>query len=674
MKQRRMIRGALSLALSASILSGCGGGHAGGASSPGDGALPPTSPTQSASFAYDAQTMRGAQLIGPAQAGRISVDAVPRLRNASGLLAFSQDVNDPHSGQYRHFLTPAEIGDRFGASESDYKAAIAYFKSKGLAVDSWPQRLMLHVTGAQSDMEAAFGTHFGWYKNQSGAFLAPMNAPKMPAGVPVIGSPDIVQAATTFTNIYRIKSPNAQNDGMLYGYSPQQIAAAFDYNGAYRAGYTGAGITVGIIGTGPFSSGDIPAYKSMFHIPGSGSATMVSATDAESPGNGATGFATPPPVTPPCMGNPIMPRPGCNPEDGETQLDTEQIASLAYDSNLHYYLAYNPNDGCGAIGTQCPPGTGIPLQGLGEIDAELQTAIAENASDVLSLSFGGPEAALVGFTFNASGNGFEPLEFAALASEGIAVFVSSGDAGAQECQRPFYQPAADNACVAYPSTDPNVVAVGGTNTPLDSAGRLIGPLTGWGNKTTGGFGGSGGGISQYFPLSSYQRGAAGITGSMREVPDISLEGDANTGVAMLMYGDPSLGGPFFEAVGGTSVAAPEAAAMWALVLQACSRQASCSTATGAHPYRMGNPSALFYKIYANADQYKSAFYDVLYGDNSQQNSCWLTGPTPPPDPNATPGPCPTQLDPGYQAGPGFDMITGVGVPYARSLIHAVVGV
>jgi subtilase family serine protease len=674
MNPRGTMRAALSVALASALLAGCGGGHAGSTPASGGGALPPAAPVQqNLSFAYNTQTLRNAQLVGPAQLKRISVDAVPRLRDANGLLTFAQQVGDPKSGQYRHFLTPTEIADRFGASAGDYKAAIAYFKSKGLTVDSWPQRMLLHVSGAQADMEAAFGTHFGWYKNQSGTFLAPMSAPKMPDGVPVIGSPDIVQAVGAFSDIYHIKS-NAQNDGMMYGYSPQQIAAAFDYNGAYHAGYTGAGITVGVIGTGPFSSGDVPAYKALYHVPGSGTATMVSATDAESPGNGATGFATPPPVTAPCMGNPIMPRPGCNPEDGEAQLDTEQIASLAYDSNLHYYLAYNPNDGCGAIGTECPPGTGIPLQGLGEIDAELQTAIAENASDVLSLSFGGPEAALVGMVFNSSGNGFEPLEFAALASEGIAVFVSSGDAGAEECQRPFYQPAADNACVSYPSTDPNVVAVGGTNTPLDSAGRFIGPLTGWGNKTTYGFAGSGGGVSQYFQLSSYQRGAAGITGSMRNVPDIALEGDANTGVAMLMYGDPSLGGPFFQAVGGTSVAAPEAAAMWALVLQACSRQASCSTATGAHPYRMGNPAALFYKIYGDSSAYKSTFYDVLYGDNSQQNSCWLTGPTPPPDPNATPGPCPTQLDPGFQAGPGYDMVTGVGVPFARSLIHAVVGV
>lgn len=671
--RERAIRRAAAWTLTLTLLTACGG-HGSGSVTPAGGALPPARPVQGNGFAYDATSIASAQFVGPAQVKTISIDAIPRLQNASGLLAYARQVSDPHSGAYRHFLTPTEIGDRFGASASDYTAAVKYFTSNGIAVATWPQRLLLHVSGSQAAMESAFGTKFGWYKNQRGTFLAPMTAPVMPATLPVGGSPDIVQTVARDSDLYQIKSPHGQNDGLLYGYSPQQIAAAFDYTGAYRAGFTGAGITVGVIGTGGFDDADVTAFKTLYHINGSGTAQLVSATDANAPGNGATGFATPPPVTAPCMGMPYMPRPGCNPEDGEAQLDTEQIAALAYDSTLDFYLAYNPNDGCGAVGTACPPGTGVALQGLAEIDAELQTAIAQNQSDILSLSFGGPEPAEAGYTFNASGYGFEPLEFAALASEGIAVFVSSGDAGAEQCQQPYYQPEADSVCVSYPATDPNVVAVGGTNTPLNSAGQFVGPLTGWGAQTTGGFGGSGGGVSAYFPLTAYEQNAAGITGSMRNVPDVALEGDANTGVAMLMYGDPSLGTPpVYEAVGGTSVAAPEAAAMWALVLQACKQQASCSTAGGSHSYRLGNPNAYFYKIYGNATQYASTFYDVLYGFNGQQNSCWVYGPTPPPDPSATPGPCPT-MDAGYQAAKGYDLISGIGVPFARALIKAVVGV
>lgn len=667
----RVKRAALGATLVAAILAGCGGGAAGSRAGSGKAALPavPVSFAQTG-FLYNAQLLKNARFAGAASVHTMDVDIVPRLRDANGLLLYAQQVADKNSGNFRHFLTPKEIGDRFGASTTDYAAAKTYFQSKGLAVSAWPQRMLLHVSGAQNKLEAALGTHFGWYTNAQGTFLAPMTPPSVSTSVPIVGSPNLVRETTHVSNAFRIHQ--SQTNGLLYGYAPQQIAQAFDYTSAYRAGYTGAGITVGIIGTGAFSPADVPAYRAMFHVPGSGTATMVAATDANDPGNSATGFAPPPPVTGPCMGNSVTPQPSCNPEDGETQIDTEQVTGLAYDSAIRYYLAYNPNDGCGLANMPCPPGAGIPLQGLGEIDAELQTAIADNAADVISISFGAPEPAVTGIYFNASGYGFEPLEYAALASEGIAIFVSSGDAGSEECQRPVYWPSADSVCVSYPSTDPSVVSVGGTNTPLNSAGDLMGPLTGWGAATTGGFGGSGGGVSGVFPMPQYQRGN-GLTGNTRNVPDISLNADANTGVATLMYGDPAFGSEVVLPYGGTSAAAPDAAAMWALVLQACSKQSSCATATGTHSYRLGNPAPYFYKIYNNSPAYASTFYDVLYGFNGQVSTCW-TDWTPPPDPNAVPTPCPTQLDPGYQAAKGYDLITGIGAPYARALIHQVVGV
>ena len=113
--------------------------------------------------------------------------------------------------------------------------------------------------------------------------------------------------------------------------------------------------------------------------------------------------------------------------------------------------------------------------------------------------------------------------------------------------------------------------------------------------------------------------------------------------------------------GGTSLSAPQMAAMWALVLQACKADAVCSTkGTGPHAYRLGNPNGLFYKFYSNPTMYAGTFYDVLYGNNSAN-----------PNPGPTPGPTPAPIQPGYSAGPGYDLVTGVGVPFAGHLINAV---
>jgi subtilase family serine protease len=163
------------------------------------------------------------------------------------------------------------------------------------------------------------------------------------------------------------------------------------------------------------------------------------------------------------------------------------------------------------------------------------------------------------------------------------------------------------------------------------------------------------------------------------VPDIALDADVLTGVDVLFYANPAFDAEFYEPVGGTSVAAPEAAAMWALVLQACKSSMSCATASGPAPYRLGNPDPFFYKIYANSTQYASVFYDVVYGDNATV----CATPTPRTMPGiaqpetaatATPPGCPNPLNSGYEAGTGYDLVTGIGVPYARALIRAVVGI
>ena len=88
---------------------------------------------------------------------------------------------------------------------------------------------------------------------------------------------------------YRFRSRNdapvQAGNGLLQGYSPQQIRDnAFDYTGAYQAGYTGAGITIGIIGTGPITdgdprlgtggAGDVAEYRAMFGVSGSGTITQ----------------------------------------------------------------------------------------------------------------------------------------------------------------------------------------------------------------------------------------------------------------------------------------------------------------------------------------------------------------------------------------------------------------
>jgi subtilase family serine protease len=696
--------GALAVA-SAMILAACGGGGHGGSSG---SVIPQTQAPSSGSpmtFAWGKQIVAELPYVGPAQSAGLSLAVMVRMRNPQGLLEYAASANNPASPNYRHWLTPAQIASQYGASTSDYQTVASYFQQFGLQVGAWPQREMLTVSGSTQQFSKAFGTTFGVYTYLGKKIVAPNGTPSFSSTLPIVSAIGLIGAPTSRTFIIH------NNNAMYYGYSPQQIATGFDYSGAFSAGYTGSGINVGIIGTGPIlNSGgtddDVAAYGAYWKASVAPITQVAASPQPASSANGQTGttltdtnpteLTSPPPLTAPCTVQEFPEIPNyntCNPEDGEAQLDTESVAGLAPGASVLFYLAYNANEYCVdptteayqvASGPTCPSGyEPYAEEGLRLSDDEIQQAIADDKADSLSLSYGESEndAAYDGYIEpNGSSPGLGQVEFASLAAEGIAVFASSGDNGAWECFNPANDTPLGTPCVSYPASDPNVVAVGGVNVPLDESGNLTGAITAWADNTTlGGNGsfsndvGSGGGVSAVFTPQPWQSATIGNT--MRELPDVSLDADPLTGPSIVQNAGFS-GYTSVSAVGGTSVSAPEAAAQWALVLQACKSNAKCNTG-GTYGYRLGNPAAYFYAIYATSQysvsayapsgftpqlSYAQVFYDVIYGDNQAVPATPMPGT---PSPSSTPS--------GYESGPGYDQVTGLGVPFTGHLIQAVTG-
>lgn len=725
-----MIRRSAAIAFAVALLSAAAcGGHGGTIPSGGSQA------GGYQSFDWGRSAMSGATYLGPATQGGLHVNVVPRLRDGLGLIQYAQAVSDPSSPSYRHYLTPQQIGQRFGASDADYIAVANYFASQGLSIAGWPQHLGLHVSGPIPAMERAFGVKMGYYQRAGVRFIAPVGEPRLARAVPVVGVSNLVAYNASRRNI--IAGPPRASNGYANGFSPQQVRAAFDFTGAYSASagghaIDGTGINVGIIGTGPIDvnrstwcgDADLAHLQALYANVNAAHLCEVNVTaSAVAAGLAQSGIPTPPPATPNPAGTPpvgginyfpysnsfttpppvtspyapgcsngVVPlssfglphSPNCNPEDNEAQLDTQQISTLAPGSNVLFYLAYNSND-CfvyfpntcqaatpspapptptpGATSTPSPqPNLGYPEEGIIEADAEIEQAIGDNVADVISISYGGGETDNEGFGYDASGHGYQTTEMAALAAEGIAVFVSTGDAGSTECS-------ASSACVSYPASDPNVTAVGGVNAPLNELGQLTANMTAWGNTnggnggtTAGNWSGTGGGTSQIFAAPSWQQAALGATRRLQ--PDVSMIGDPDTGVTV--YVNANFGGGYFP-IGGTSVAAPQMAAMWALVLQGCKATPACTVGGPAgHTYRLGNAAPYLYSVYKNLNlsarpaftpflPYSQVFYDVVYGGNAMYlgNGKYVTG---------------------YSAGPGFDQVTGVGVPYAGHLVQSITGV
>ena len=683
---------AIAALAAAALLSACGGGHGGG--TPAVPSAPnPVSHGSSGNIAWGSDVISQLPYQGAVQ-GNVSLSTVVavRMRDAQGLVQYAQQASTPGSPVYRRWLTPQDIGNRFGATQSDYTAAASYLQQFGLNVGTWPQREVLTVSGTTSQFQRAFGTTFGKYELGGKQIIAPAGAPKVPATVPIVGAIGLMNAPLMRSDF--IHGTNAQ----FFGYSPQQVATGFDFSGAYSNGINGNGINVGIIGTGPIldatgKDADAAAYGSFWNAKMATIQEVDAVAQPASAANGNTGtgavdpypggLAPVPPVTAPCQSQGIPDYTTCNPEDGEAQLDTESIASLAPGSTVLFYNAYNPGECLNPngyleppSGGTCPSGdTPYPLEGIGLTDDSIQQAIADNKADAISMSFGLPENWAQAFgLIGTSTPGIEQVEVASLAAEGIAVFVSSGDDGAWECFDPNTYAPLGMPCVSYPASDPNATAVGGVNIPLDESGNLTSSITAWADNTTlGGDGsfsnnvGSGGGVSSVFAAPSWQAATTGAT--MRELPDMSLDADPDSGQSIMMYGGTAYQGVF--ASGGTSMAAPEAAAQWALVLQACKASATCNTG-GATGYRLGNAAPLYYAIYGTSKlakgpvtgpapqlDYDHVFADVIYGGNQAY---------PAPVPTGTP--LPTS---GYESGPGYDQVTGVGAPMTGHLVQSITG-
>jgi subtilase family serine protease len=210
----------------------------------------------------------------------------------------------------------------------------------------------------------------------------------------------------------------------------------------------------------------------------------------------------------------------------------------------------------------------------------------------------------------------------------VTVVAASGDSGTvSDVYRFGTAPVKE---VSLPASDPFVLGVGGTTlTAGPQTGSYIGE-TAWNQVVPGGGNfTSGGGFSGIFARPAYQDDVPG-TGATRGVPDVA--GDASTGMALAI--EASGGSYELVSAGGTSAATP----LWGGLVADADQLAG-------HGLGFVNPA--LYRI-ARSPLYGQAFHDVTTGNNTVvMNGATCTG---------------------YQAGPGWDSVTGLGSPDAAVLV------
>jgi kumamolisin len=197
---------------------------------------------------------------------------------------------------------------------------------------------------------------------------------------------------------------------------------------------------------------------------------------------------------------------------------------------------------------------------------------------------------------------------------GVTVCVAAGDQGSTD----GVQDGLNH--VDFPASSPNVLACGGTK--LEASGNNISSETVW-NELSQDEGATGGGISDFFALPSWQK-SVGVPASAnanhhvgRGVPDVAGDADPGTGYDTLVDGQSSV-------IGGTSAVAPLWAGLIALINQMLGKPA-------------GFVNALLYQNANTADD----FNQITSGNNGA-----------------------------YSAGAGWNACTGLGSPIGSKVAEA----
>lgn len=529
----------------------------------------------------------------------------------------------PGSPDYGHFLTAAQVVQRFGVPKARTQDVVRRLRAAGLHVQA-PDAFGDYVSasGTVAAVEKAFGVTERLFtvKGPAGKplhFLANINTPRVPAA-------DHVTTVVGLNTLqrYSLAQDKCTQGTCIGNTTPQDLWSVYKQPAKYR----GKGVKMGIIGEGDPTNLQfwLHQQEQQYRLPFT--KLTVKCVQGGNCGHDTSG-------------------------DGEWVIDTQASAGMAPDNaGETLYFAKSILDGdlnaSFVAWAHDANGPKIASASLGECESSPVNGVFTGPLGQLDgNTSSGPQAVI------AFGNGEQAAIDPVLRSavlQGKTLFASTGDTGSS-CPL-LYLPViiAGNGILNqglpeqnYPAVSVSAVAVGGTVLYTQDTGEGAGLSYKDPNgrqasrvlETAWTYGG--GGASLWTTAPKWQQGVTGInqpclvpsdptqpTAACRAVPDVAAQSGDVPSNGYSVFGS---GG--FQSGGGTSLSSPLWLGMWARV-------------QGAAGHNLGFAAPLLYRVGRNATTYARDFYDITLGGNGL-----------------------------HVATPGWDYTTGWGVPQVSGLIH-----
>jgi len=534
------------------------------------------------------------------------------------------EQQNPKSGNYHKWLTPEQYADRFGLSTADLDKVVSWLQSEGFTVNRVARgRTQVWFTGSVSQIETVFRTEMHRYIVNGENHFAHSTELAVPAALAdvvlgVHGLSDFRPRAKAHIRKLSPEEVKANFTSNITGnhfVAPDDFATIYDVKALYTAGFDGTGVRIAVAGQSAINTSDIDAFRSASGLP---ARTAANFTVTLVPNSGTSTVVTG--------------------DVGESSLDLEWAEGVAKGASETFVYVGNSNT-------------------MSVFDAFLY-AIDNNIAPVISMSYGNCEQNL-------------PSSFLTILQQetqkanlqGQTISAASGDFGAADCDSSSKLPAQGGIAVDVPGALPYVTSVGGTS----FSGDLSSPGTYWSATNNGNNGSalqyipesawndttavnalsaSGGGASTLFSKPSWQTGTGVPSDGKRDVPDVALAADPNHDGYLLCATDSGATPPVppcsngfrdssgnLNVAGGTSFGAPTFSGIVAILNQK----------TGS---KQGNVNPTLYALAAST---ASAFHDITSGSNivpcgAGTKDCPTTG----------------TAQYGFNAGPGYDLVTGLG--------------
>ena len=489
---------------------------------------------------------------------KLAIGLAPR--DEQGLDAFIQDLYDPASPNYRHYLTPDQFAGRFGPTEQDYKAVMDYAKASGLNVTrQYPNRVVLDVEGAVADIEKTLHVTLRTYQHPTEArtFYAPDVEPSLALRVPILHIGGLDNYTLPHPK-HKHRSFNQSANATPSGVTPKEGSApggqlwGNDFRDAYVPGttLTGAGQSVGLLEFEGYYARDITDYENAIGMSADNRPQLVVVP--------LDGGATP----------------NANGDNGqECSLDIEMAVSMAPGlSNIYIFE------------------DGSTENNNAPFDDVFESMVSYTNVLQFSCSWGGSTAK----------DPTSEVLFKQMAAQGQSFFNASGDEGA------FV------GAVEFPSDSPSITQVGGTTMTDGGApsyaweSEVVWDWESGASVSSNNASSSSGGISTYYAIPSWQtniRMTANLgSTTMRNIPDVA----ANADNCYIYYGDGRTTG----GIGGTSCAAP----LWAAFTALLNQQAAANAVSN-----VGFLNPALYALASGAN-YTDYFHDITSGNNTWESS------------------------------------------------------